>query len=283
MNEAFELCIELEALLSITANGGDIWRINHASGEAVTVDYRTIEVLRAGLEFGVISNGMLDITIGKVSRLWNFGSYNEPTLPSAGEIDAAIKTVDHKQVIILNDTVQLLNPDAAIDLGAIAKGYIADKIAGLLIERGVSGALIDLGGDVRTVGNRLDGNPWRIALRKPFGGTNEWIGVVDASNIAVVSSGTYERQFELDGDIYHHILDPTTGMPVKTDIVSATVISENALNGEGLSTILILAGSDIAPEYFKQIPGFIGAVVVLEDGEILEFGSIDFNRIEGTR
>jgi len=280
LDEAFELCAQLEELFSITVEGSDIWRINHAGGKPVTVDPRTVELISTGLEYGKLSGGMLDITIGRLSRLWNFGNMEQRDGSSAALQQenrppaTLLQSVDYTKVNIDGNTVWLDNPDTWIDLGAIAKGYIADKVAKMLIERGVTGALIDLGGDVASVGNRQNGDPWRIALQKPFGSRDEWIGIVKASDNAVVSSGTYERQYEINGVIYHHILDPTTGMPVETDIVSATVIASDALTGEGLSTIAILLGSAKAAVLFEQTPGFIGAVLVLEDGEILIFGDI---------
>jgi len=277
ISEAFDYISELESLLSVTLEGSDVWRINHAGGEPVTVDERTLEVIKAGLSFGRLSNGMFDITIGRVSRLWNFGIEQnvQGTVPASSELFEAIGTVDYRQVIISGDTVQLGNPDAWIDLGAIAKGYIGDKVAGLLKERGVSGALINLGGDVVALGNRHDGTPWRVALRDPGGSTDEWLGVVEAANVSVIASGTYERRFELDGVIYHHIIDPKTGMPVKSDIVSATFINKDAMVGEGLSTIAVLLGSDRASVFFDSYQGFVGAVLVLENGELLEFGEVE--------
>jgi len=281
LDEAFKLCEELEKLFSITIEGSDVWRINNSGGEPVTVDSRTIDVLKAGLEFGDLSDGMLDITIGRLSRLWDFGSERIKRgdgLPVSSELVAAITTIDYANVRIDGNMVQLINPDAWIDLGAIAKGYIADKIAGLFMEQGVSGALIDLGGDTATVGNRPGGDPWRIALRKPFGSMEEWVGIVEVSGAAVVSSGTYERQFEVDGIIYHHILDPFTGMPVETDVVSATVVAEQSIIGEGLSTIAVLAGSKKTSDLFDRVPGFLGAVLVLDNGDVLVFGDIQFTK-----
>jgi len=284
LDEAFAICAELEALFSITIEGSDVWQINHNLGEFIVVNPRTLEVINAGLDFGELSEGMFDISLGRLTRLWDFGS-GERNIPTDAEIIAALGAGSYKNIHISGDKdiVWIEPPDDGddggvgsvgiwIDLGAIAKGYIADKIAGFLIERGVSGAMIDLGGDVVTVGNRQDGNPWRIALRKPFGSMDDWIGIVEASNVAVVSSGIYERQFEVDGVLYHHILDPNTGMPAETDVVSAVVIAESGIAGEGLSTIAVLAGSDRAPEYFEKVPGFICAVLVLSDGEILVFG-----------
>ena len=279
LDEAFALCEELEALFSVTLEGSDVWRINKAGGEPVTVDPRTVEVIRAGLLFGELTDGMFDITIGRVSRLWDFGSVvsgeTVRRIPVESEIDKARMTVDYRLVIIAGDTVQLTGSDAWIDLGAIAKGYIGEKVAEFLIQRGVSGALISLGGDVVAVGNRHDGNPWRIALRDPFGSEGEWLGILEITGASVMSSGTYERRFELDGVRYHHILDSTTGMPVVTDVVSATVIVEDAMLGEGLSTAAVLLGSEGAFEFFGRVPGVLGAVLALEDGTILEYGETE--------
>jgi len=280
LNEAFELCEEYEALFSITMENSDVWRINHAGGEPVSVDLRTIEVIKSGLEFGELSDGMFDITIGRLSRLWDFSSkLYDPTshqllIPSEADIAEALKTVDYTQIHIDGDTVRLINPHAWIDLGAIAKGYIGDKIAEFLLKRGVTGALIDLGGDVVAVGNRQDGSNWRVGVREPFGDSNGLLGVLEISGASVVSSGTYERRFEKDGKNYHHILDPNTGMPVTSDVISATVVTENALIGEGLSTIAVLMGSEKVRELYRRVPGLIGAVFVLENGEVLMFGDI---------
>jgi len=274
IDKAFDLCEELEGLLSITIEGSDVWRINNSGGEPVTVDPRTMEVIRAGLEFSELTNGLFDITVGRLSRLWDFSGVKN--VPAESEIESALATIDYRQVIIDGETVQLLDPETWIDLGAIAKGHIAYEVAKFLAANGVSGALVDLGGDVVTVGDRHDGSPWRIALRKPFGETNDWLGIIEVSWACVLSSGIYERQFEQDGVQYHHILDTSTGLPVISDVVSATFITRTAIIGEGFSTIAILVGSERAKELFEHIPGFIGAVLVLDNGEILMFGDVEF-------
>jgi len=289
LDEAFALIEEFEALFSITAEGSDVWRINHAEGEPVTVDPRTLEVIGTGLVFSELSDGMFDITVGRLSRLWDFGgsAANSPAVPSGVGLTEALQTVDFRQVVISADggTVQLTDPDAWIDLGAIAKGYIGDKVAAFLTGRGVSSGLIDLGGDVVAIGSRQGESPWRIGIRDPFGGddgtfgvgsggTGGLLGAIEVSDASVISSGTYERRFEINGKNYHHILDPKTGMPVISDVVSATVVTGSALIGEGLSTIAVLIGSESAPFLFSGVPDFIGAVLVLENREILVLGDV---------
>ena len=270
LDEAFSLLAELEALFSITTPGSDVWRINNSGGEPVTVDPRTVELVEAGLHFSEISHGMFDITIGRLSRLWDFGG--EPNIPTAAEIDEALATVDYRQVIVGENTVQLVSPDAWIDLGAIAKGFMAYQIAEFLTASGAHGALVNLGGDIVAVGNRHDGSPWRVALPMPFGDEGEWLGVIEVSQACVLSSGVYQRQFEKDGVRYHHILDTSTGLPVISDIVSATMITKTAVTGEGFSTVAVLLGSEKTKELMDTIPGFIGAVLVLENGDVLTFG-----------
>ena len=277
LEQAFELAEELESLLSMTIPGSDIYRINAAGGEPVIVDSGTIEVILAGIEFGELSGGMFDITIGRLSRLWDFG--NQERIPYEFELILALATVDYKPIIVdagIN-TVKLENPEAWIDLGAIAKGFIADEIADFLIAKGITSALINLGGDITTVGGRYDGNPWLVAVRNPFGSDGDWIEVLEIVDSSVAASGTYERGFDENGIHYHHILDPFTGMPVGSDVVSATVVADTAMTAEGLSTIAVLAGSDGVQDLFSNTPGFIGAVIVLDNEEVLVFGDISFS------
>ena len=274
LEEAFDLCAEYDALFSRTLEGSDVWRINHAGGAAVIVAPETIEVIKAGVGFGEISEGMFDITIGRVSALWDFS--NDPHLPSEAELADARAGVDYRQVSIEGDTVRLLDAEAWLDLGGIAKGYIANRVADYLVERGVTGAVIDLGGDVAVIGEKPDGSPWLVGVRKPFGGKDDLIGIIETAEASVVTSGIYQRMFQENGIIYHHILDPFTGTPSGTDVVSAAVVVQDSAVGDALSTIAVLVGSEAAPGIFAQTPGFIGAILMLESGELMQLGDIDF-------
>jgi thiamine biosynthesis lipoprotein len=274
LDGAFELLAEYEALLSVTVEGSDVWRINHAGGAPVTVAPQTLELIRLGIEYGAVSDGKFDITIGKLSTLWDFTGHSG--VPSGTELENARDTVDYRQIVIDGNTVRLTNPEARIDLGGIAKGYIVDRLADFLRESGVAGAIIDLGGDIAVIGEKPDGTPWRIGVRQPFGGLNDLLGLVEIGETSVVSAGVYERMFEENGVIYHHILDPDTGMPVKSDVISVTVMTESTVIGDIVSTIILLVGSERADGIFNQTPGFIGALLVLETGELVEYGDIDF-------
>ena len=278
LTEALDMCEEYEALFSITLEGSDVWRVNHAGGAPVTVAPQTADIIRIGLGYGALSDGVFDITIGQVSRLWGFGG--DPSVPPGDELAAAVLTVDYRQVAVAGDSVTLGDPGAWIDLGAIAKGYIAGRIAEFLSESGVAGAVIDLGGDISIIGEKPGGGPWRLGVRKPFGEDIDLLGVIQTGAASVVTSGVYERQFEQDGVLYHHILDPSTGMPVQSDVISATVVAESGSAGDVLSTIAILVGSEAAPGLLGRVPEFIGAALLLENGEILQFGDIDFEPLE---
>jgi thiamine biosynthesis lipoprotein len=278
VEKAFDLIEKLENLMSITIENSDVHRINNSGGEPVTVDPRTIDVIQLAMEFGELSGGLFDITTGRLTRLWNFSESRE--IPDENSLFEAQQTVDFRQIIISEheNIVTLANPEAWIDLGAIAKGYIADRVAELLAENGVTSALIDMGGDIIALGSRGDGSPWRLAIRNPFDHHSmPFAATIEVSNVAVISSGTYERSFEIDGIRYHHILDPRTGNPARSDIVSATIIAQNGIIGEGLSTMAILKGSEEITEILTNHYGFIGAVLILQDGEILEIGDVRRN------
>ena len=284
-----DLCAEYEALLSMTVESSDVWNINHAKGKPVAVSPQTMELIRAGLEYGELSNGMFDITIGRLSSLWDFTG--QSGVPADTDIAFALTTVDYKQVILEGDFVRLGNTDAWIDLGGIAKGYIADKLAEYLRENGIQAAVIDLGGNIVTVGEKPDGSLWRVGVTKPFSERNDLIGILETTEASIVSSGVYERMFEHNGLRYHHILDPLTGMPVRSNTVGATIVSVSSMDGDALSTIAILLGLDSPNEsaagegwenesviikILEQYPSYIGAVFVTENGEVVQHGGIEF-------
>lgn len=273
--EALDLCQEYEKLFSVTIEDSDVWRINHAEGAPVTVSPQTTELICMGLNFGILSGGMFDITIGGLTSLWNFKG--DPAVPAAEDINAALSSVDFRSVIVSKNenTVQVKNSEARLDLGGIAKGFIADKIAGFLLDRGVKAAVIDLGGNVYVLGRKPGGSPWRVGVRKPFSVNGELFGTIETGAASVVTSGVYERQFESGGVVYHHILDPKTGAPVISDVVSATVITESSAEGDALSTTLVLAGSEKAGELTSGVPGFIGAILILVGGDVLRIGEIE--------
>ena len=274
LTETLDLCEQFEAMFSRTIEDSNIWRINHAEGLPVSVEEQTAQLLRAGLDYGALSGGCFDITVGRLCALWDFNG--NPAVPSPAQLAAARDTVDYRQVFIEDAAVRLGDPQAWLDLGGIAKGYIADQAAGFLREHGVKSAIIDLGGNIVTVGLKPDGALWQIGVTQPFGDRSEIIGSLSIGEASIVTSGIYERQFVENGKLYHHILDPFSGMPVESDVVSVTIVSESSTAGDALSTIVILAGSENAAALLDQASGLMGAVLVLKSGELLQYGNIDF-------
>jgi len=261
--------------MSKTKLDGDLWLLNRSRHKPRDVSPPVLEVIEAGLRFGEFSNGLFDITIGGLTDLWDFSPGAE--VPHPVMVEMWRETVDYRKVIIDGSSVQT-EYLTFIDLGGIAKGYIADRMAEIIINGGAAGVIIDLGGDVAIAGKKPDGEPWRLGIRKPFSEHGELFGIVETRGCAVVTSGVYERYFtDTDTNIrYHHILDPATGMPAITDIISATVLADSAMTGDALSTIALLAGSKKAVELLPTAEGFIGAVLLLENGEIIEIGEVDF-------
>ena len=279
LEEAFKLCASYEAMFSTGMESSYVCMINRSRGEPVTVPPQVIEVISKGLVFGELSGGMFDVTIGRLTSLWDFKG--NASVPSDVDLKTARETVDYTKVTVDADdnTIQLKNPETWLDFGGIAKGYIADRIAAFLMENGASAAVVDLGGDVVVAGSKPDGSVWHIGIRKPFGGQSELMGAIETTGAAIVTSGIYERQFEENGVLYHHILDPSTGMPVRSDVVSATVVAENAMAGDALSTVILLVGSARAAELTGQVQEFIGALLVTDGGGLIELGETGFSKL----
>lgn len=288
ITDAFKLCSEYENMLSKTIETSDIARINNAGGNAVTVSDETVEVLKKGMEFGGLSDGVFDITIGKATDLWDFHDNLETgheggTVPSEKDLKEAISHVNYKNIKIEGNRVSLIDPETEINLGGIAKGYIADKVAEYLEGRGVVSAIVDLGGNIVALGGKPpqivvsadagdtadEQTEFKVGIKDPTADDGSLLGIVTCKNKTVVTSGTYERYFEKDGVKYHHILDVNTGYPVDTDVLSVTIISDrgNSADCDGLSTTCLALGMDKGMKLVKSLEGF-EAVFVDTDGNV---------------
>lgn len=262
-----ELCTYYENLLSPSIEESEIYKINQSHGLPVTVSDETAELLRLGIYYGELSGGKFDITIASASDLWNFTDSKDRVFPDSLALEEAVSHIDYRCVKIDGSTVTLTDPEAKIDLGGIAKGYIADRLKDYLTSAGVGHALINLGGNVLTLGGRCDGSDFRIGIQKPFSEDGTVLGTVSVSDSSVVSSGDYERYFEKDGVIYHHILDPDTGYPVQNDLDQVTIISDRSVDGDALSTTCYVLGLDAGMELIRSMEG-IEAIFVTKDGEL---------------
>ena len=224
------------------------------------------QIIKKGLYYSRLSQGAFDITIGSVSNLWDFKS-EEPVIPAADAVAAAKNHVNFQNIILKNNTVTLTDPNTQLDVGAIAKGYIADRLKDYLKENGVKHAVINLGGNVLTLGTKADGSDYNIAIQKPFDKSGEAIASVKISDKSVVTTGNYQRYFEKDGKIYHHVLDPKTGMPCETDLYSVSIITVSSLTADALSTVCFLKGYQEALALVNQLNN-VDAVFVTSDNKV---------------
>ena len=274
LEAAVEACTRYDQLFSAQREGSDVWRINHAAGQPVTVDADTADLIKKSLEFCQASNGMFDITIGAVSLLWDF---DNAVKPSDEAIAAALPHIGWRNVQVSGNTVTLTDSEAAIDLGGIAKGWIADALADLYRDRGASAGLINLGGNVYAVGQKPSGKPWTVGLRNPNMAGGSAVSTIEVRDKSVVTSGLYERHFTLDGVDYYHILDPRTGYPVATDLRADTVISDSSLDGDGMSTTLFIYGSKKGLETVEDRSDIDVLFTLSDDSTVQSSGFGDYN------
>ena len=266
LDGCIQLCSDYEKLLSKTMEGSEIYRMNHRQpGDRVfTVSEKTARVLAKGLEYSRISGGAFDITIEPLSSLWDFTA-KDPRVPAAKEIQKDLPKVGYQNILLEGDQVTFLNDDTTIDLGAIAKGYIADEMKAYLEENGVKSAVINLGGNILCVGGLPGGRPFKIGLQKPYATHTETVAALKITGMSVVSSGVYERHFIQDGINYHHILDPRTGYPYENGLVQVSIISPRSIDGDGLSTTCFALGLEKGRELIESMEGIYG-VFITQDG-----------------
>lgn len=247
-------CMDLvrhyEQLFSRTIPTSDVSMLN--SRQTDTVDPETAELIGMGLYFAELSHGRFDITIGGVSSLWDFSS-GTGSLPPAGLIEDALEHVDYRSVTVEGNRVIFADPLTMIDLGAIAKGYIADRIRDYLIGNGVESALVNLGGNTLCIGSKPGGENFRIGIQYPFMERGELIEILSVSDLSIVSSGSYERYIVCDGISYHHILDPSTGYSVRSGLCGVTVICASSAQADALSTICFILGEEGALELIDSM------------------------------
>lgn len=268
--ECFSLMADYETMLSRTREGSDIWNVNHSNGQPTEVSAETAALIETALKYCELSDGVFDITIAPVMDLWDFHETKAPSLPEEAMLKEALSHVNYKKVLLEGTTVTLADPKAAIDLGGIAKGYIADQLKEFLLSKGVSSGLIDLGGNILTIGEKPDGQSWRIGIRKPFGETAaDIIAIAIVDDQSMVTSGTYERYFEKDGILYHHILNPENGYPADTGLQSVSILSSSSADGDALSTVCFLLGKERGMELIESLDG-IEAMFVTEGQHIYQ-------------
>lgn len=272
LGQARDACRRYEALFSRTDASSDISRLNAAKGKAVSISASTYDMLEHALRYCAESEGTFDITVGPVLALWDFAN---GIVPCAEKLAKAAEHVDWRNLKLQKAqdrtalcSARLADPLASVDAGGIAKGWIADNLCALLrTQAGVTGGFVNLGGNVAVFGSKPNGDPWRIGVRDPRE-PNRSATTLVLSKGSAVTSGTYERSFEKNGSLFHHILDPRCGMPVRTDLASATVVADRSLDAEGYSTTLLALGCERALAFARRKPVIKQAVLIDNAGTV---------------
>lgn len=270
LHQAMDLCEQYETIFSRTRTDSEVYQLNHGllpkEDGWYVLSEECAALIQKGLYYSELSEGAFDITIEPVSSLWDFTS-EDPIVPDANEVAQAVEKVGYKKVELEGNRIRFAEEGMGIELGAIAKGYIADQIKAFLMSKGVKHAIIDLGGNVLCLGERPNGEPFRIGIQKPFAKRSETVATTKVRDRSVVSSGIYERYFEKDGQLYHHILNPKDGYPYENELLSVTILSDESGDGDALSTTCYALGLDKGMELIQQLSD-VEAVFITKDGEL---------------
>lgn len=286
LDDCLALCDRYELIFSRTNENSELYKLNHrkdTSDKDPNADEQTIPypisgtadtwhisedlaaLLSEGLDITRESDGAFDIAIAPLTSLWDFTA-EDPKAPDDAAIQKALPLCSSDGVTIDGQDITLPSDDIQFDVGAIAKGYIADRMKDLLVKKGVKSAIINLGGNVLCIGSKPDGTPFKIGIQKPFADRNETEAVMDITGKSVVSSGIYERCFKQNGKLYHHILNPKTGYPYDNSLISVTIISDQSVDGDALSTTCFALGLEDGLK-FAEKKG-VQAVFITEDYEL---------------
>ena len=287
LDDCLALCDKYELIFSRTDEESELYKLNHRISDSAVSNQTTetqptpyqingttntwhisedlAALLSEGLSITRESNGAFDIAIAPLTSLWDF-TVEDPKVPDDADIQNALPLCSSDGVTINGQDIILPSDDIQFDVGAIAKGYIADRLKDFLVKKGVNSAIINLGGNVLCIGSKPDGTPFKVGIQKPFADRNETEAVMDITGKSVVSSGIYERCFKQNGKLYHHILNPKTGYPYDNGLISVTIISDQSVDGDALSTTCFALGLDEGLK-FAEKKG-VQAVFITEDYEL---------------
>lgn len=287
LDDCLALCDKYELIFSRTDEESELYKLNHRISDSAVSNQTTetqptpyqvnnttntwhisedlAALLSEGLSITRESDGAFDIAIAPLTSLWDFTA-EDPKVPDDADIQNALPLCSSDGVTINGQDIILPSDDIQFDVGAIAKGYIADRLKDFLVKKGVNSAIINLGGNVLCIGSKPDGTPFKVGIQKPFADRNETEAIMDITGKSVVSSGIYERCFKQDGKLYHHILNPKTGYPYDNGLISVTIISDQSVDGDALSTTCFALGLDEGLK-FAEKKG-VQAVFITEDYEL---------------
>jgi len=276
-NDVFSRIREIENMMSVNIPSSDISLVNAAAGiEPVQVHEEVFMVIKRALHYAQLSGGAFDPSVGPLVSLWGIGG-SSPRVPSQEEIDEALPLVNWQDVELDEEThsVFLTHIGIALDLGAIAKGYAADVAAALIKDAGIDRAIINLGGNILTCGERKDGKPWRVGVQNPNDERNTYIGILQVRGKSVVTSGVYERFFEEEGRRYHHIFSPDSGYPADNGLLSVTIAAPFSIDADALSTAVFVLGYERGAALIESLEE-TEAVFIFSDLSVRKTSGADF-------
>jgi len=260
---------EIEKRVTLNSADSEIYMLNEMAGKGtVSLSKDTIYILSVAKKYAELSNGAFDPTVGPLVKAWGI-SPGSGRIPGDEEIKSLLPLIDFNDLIIDEEklTARLEKAGQSVDLGGIAKGYAGDEAIRIYREYGIESAYINLGGNVVTLGNKPDGSPWRIGVQNPRDITGNYVGIIEVSNKTVVTSGDYERYFERDGKRYHHIIDPRTGYPSESGLISATIVCDLSIDADALSTSVFVLGLEKGMELVEKLEG-VEAILITNDKNI---------------
>lgn len=271
--QVVEEITEMDNTLDPAVRESEVFKINNARGGTTEVSDGILTMLKQAKEIYDDTDGALDLSTYPLSQLWGFidldvENHEEGNVPSEEEIQEKLALLGFDSLTIEDHTVSVPS-GTEISFGAVAKGYASDTAVETLRSKGIKSAIVSLGGNVQTLGDtKPDGSSWNVAVQDP-NDPSGYLGLIQAGETAIITSGSYERYFEKDGIRYHHILDPKTGKPADTGLVSVTIVCNSGLTADALSTAMFVLGPDKATEYWRAHSDEFQMIMVTTDNRVL--------------
>lgn len=262
LDSAFSLLKEYDDLLAKDSKKSDVSRLNNADGKEISINPKTALIIEKAKEYETLTDGAFSITLGAVTELWGFGK-EIAGIPDKTDLKNALSASEKGEIIVTNQNRARLTQGAKLDLGAFAKGYIANELGALYKKENKSG-VIDLGGNILTVGAKPDGADFSVGIKDPQNPESIKLTIFSEAT-SVVTSGIYERNFTQNGKLYHHIINPKNGYPAETGLASVTVICSDSSKADSLSTALFCMGREKGLEFIESLKN-TEAVFIENDG-----------------